>query len=57
MNDARRLLKYIFPRQYDLANVFTSKRDPRHAYAFPDFTDRETEIKVILAIKLLYSKC
>ena len=38
-------MKYIFPRQFHLHNVFTSKVDPREtAQKFKDYTLREEEI-------------
>ena len=38
-------MKYIFPRQFGLHNVFTSKVDPREtAQPFKDYTLREQEI-------------
>ncbi len=42
MEDARHLSKYIFPREYGLATAFASVR----AHKYPDFADREDEIKV-----------
>lgn len=41
---ARHLSKYIFPRQYDLKNVFTSPKDKKSLNPFPQFDDREDEI-------------
>jgi hypothetical protein len=39
------ILRYIFPRQFGLHNVFTSKVDAREtAMAFKDYTLREKEI-------------
>jgi len=39
------VMKYIFPRQFGLHNVFTSKVDPRDtAQPFKDYTLREQEI-------------
>lgn len=39
------IMRYIFPRQYGLHNVFTSKVDPREtAMPFKDYTLREKEI-------------
>jgi telomerase reverse transcriptase len=39
------ILRYIFPRQFRLHNVFTSKVDRREtAMPFKDYTLRETEI-------------
>jgi hypothetical protein len=43
MEDARHLSKYIFPRKYGLATVFSSTMK---AYKYSDFADREDEIKV-----------
>ena len=38
-------MKYIFPRQHGLHNVFTSKTDPREtAMPLKDYTLREKEI-------------
>lgn len=42
MEDARHLSKYLFPREYGLATAFASVR----AHKYPDFADREDEIKV-----------
>jgi telomerase reverse transcriptase len=40
------ILKYVFPRQFRLHNVFTSKMDFRQtAQPFKDYTLREAEIK------------
>lgn len=39
------IMKYIFPRQFSLHNVFTSRVDPRDtAQPFKDYTLREQEI-------------
>lgn len=39
------IIRYIFPRQYGLHNVFTSKTDKREtAMPFKDYTLREKEI-------------
>jgi telomerase reverse transcriptase len=39
------IMRYIFPRQYGLHNVFTSKVDRREtAMSFKDYTLREKEI-------------
>jgi|SRR5690242_5120854 len=39
------IMRYMFPRQYGLHNVFTSKTDPREtAMPFKDYTLREKEI-------------
>jgi hypothetical protein len=43
MEAARHLSKYIFPREYGLATVFTSSAK---AHKYSDFADREEEIKV-----------
>lgn len=43
---ARHALKYIFPRQQKLHNVFESERDPGSVYLFRDYTVREEEIQV-----------
>lgn len=43
MEDARHLSKYIFPREYGLATVFTSAAK---AHKYSEFADREGEIKV-----------
>lgn len=43
---ARHLSKYIFPRQYDLQNAFTSEKTKKSPYPFPDWDDREDEILV-----------
>ncbi|OBZ72156.1 Telomerase reverse transcriptase [Grifola frondosa] len=46
MDDARHLAKYVFPRQYNLSNPFVlEKSKQRHAFRFPDYLDREQEIK------------
>ncbi|KAI0300910.1 hypothetical protein BC826DRAFT_905511, partial [Russula brevipes] len=42
MEAARHLSKYIFPREYGLATVFTSAAK---AHKYSDFADREDEIK------------
>lgn len=43
------IMKYIFPRQFGLHNVFTSKVDPRDtALPFKDYTLREKEIQQVL---------
>ncbi|KAG8948061.1 hypothetical protein FRC04_010103 [Tulasnella sp. 424] len=41
---ARHLSKYIFPRQYDLKNVFTCPKDKKSLNPFPVFDDREDDI-------------
>ena len=39
------IMRYMFPRQFGLHNVFTSKVDPREtAMPFQDYTLREKEI-------------
>jgi telomerase reverse transcriptase len=44
--DSRRLSKYVFPRQYKLSSPFNPGNMPRgFAFKFPDYTDREDEIK------------
>ena len=43
MEATRHLSKYVFPREYALATVFTSSAK---AYKYSDFADREEEIKV-----------
>ena len=42
MEDARHFSKYLFPREHGLATAFASGR----AHKYPDFADREDEIKV-----------
>jgi hypothetical protein len=43
------IMKYIFPRQFDLHNVFTSKVDSREtSMPFKDYTLREKEIQQLL---------
>jgi len=42
MEDARYLSKYVFPREYGLATVFSAAK----AHKYSDFADREDEIKV-----------
>lgn len=42
MEDARHLSKYVFPREYGLATVFSAAK----AHKYSDFADREDEIKV-----------
>jgi hypothetical protein len=51
MEDARHLSKYVFPREYGLATVFASATK---AYKYPDFADREDEIKVRVEYALHY---
>lgn len=44
-NDARHVLKYIFPRQFNLHNVFTSEVDKKETIQrHKDYTLREQEI-------------
>ena len=44
---ARHILKYIFPRQFGLHNVFTCTLSYwENGGHFRDYSDRETEIKV-----------
>lgn len=45
--NARHLSKYIFPRQYGLANPFSGSQSKKNAFQIPDYSDRESEIKVI----------
>ena len=46
-NHAKHILKYIFPRQFGLHNVFTHVTDRREtSHAFKDYTDRENEIAI-----------
>ncbi|KAI9456001.1 hypothetical protein F5148DRAFT_384085 [Russula earlei] len=44
MEDARYLSKYVFPREYGFATVFTSAYK---AHKYSDFAEREDEIKPI----------
>lgn len=44
--NVRHLSKYIFPLQYKISNVFTSRSSTKERYKQPDFTDRELEIKL-----------
>ncbi|CAK5268459.1 unnamed protein product [Mycena citricolor] len=46
MEQARHLSKYVFPRQYGLANVFRFELPRREGFRLPDFGDREDEIRV-----------
>ena len=50
MEDARHLSKYLFPREYGLVTAFASVR----AHKYPDFADREDEIKVRIEYVPLY---
>ena len=43
---ARKLSKYVFPRQYRLSNAFEKSTAGRGGWVMPDFEDRESEIKV-----------
>ncbi|KAE9405114.1 hypothetical protein BT96DRAFT_748850, partial [Gymnopus androsaceus JB14] len=42
---SRRLAKYIFPRQYGLANAFMFEVKKWEPSYIPDFMDREAEIQ------------
>ncbi|KAH9940967.1 hypothetical protein B0H21DRAFT_780274 [Amylocystis lapponica] len=43
---ARRLAKYVFPRQFGLSSPFAISKGPQlQAFKLPDYTDREEEIK------------
>ena len=45
INHTVHLMKYIFPRQFGLHNVFTSATDPKETtQPFKDYTFREVEI-------------
>lgn len=45
ISQAKHILKYIFPMQFGLHNVFTHITDRRETtHAFRDYTDREAEI-------------
>lgn len=44
---ARHLSKYVFPRQYKLSSVFN--QPARWKASAPDFSDRESEIQVLLS--------
>jgi hypothetical protein len=46
--DVRHLAKYVFPRQFGLNNPFSLVVEVgrKGAHRFPDFGDREEEIKV-----------
>src|SRR5258708_28418210 len=50
MEGDRHLSKYLFPREYGLATAFASVR----AHKYPDFADREDEIKVRIEYISLY---
>lgn len=46
-------MRYIFPRQFGLHNVFTSKVNPREtAMPFKDYTLREKEIHQVMCQNL-----
>jgi hypothetical protein len=48
----KKILKYIFPKQFGLHNVFTNLTDRRETtHAFKDYTDREAEITASLKDK------
>ena len=50
-------MKYIFPRQFGLHNVFTSSVDRRETnHQFKDYTLREHEIKNAMADAERFSK-
>jgi hypothetical protein len=45
--EAKHILKYLFPREFRLHNVFTHATDRRETtHAFKDYTDREQEISL-----------
>ena len=44
--DTRHLAKYVFPRQHGLSSPFRTMLSKRDALKFPDYSDREAEIKV-----------
>jgi hypothetical protein len=45
LGQAKHILKYIFPHEFRLHNVFTNATDRRETtHAFKDYTDREQEI-------------
>ena len=47
MENARRLAKYVFPRQYELSNPFSLGSSGKYgSFRIPDYLDREQEIKV-----------
>jgi hypothetical protein len=47
------IMRYIFPRQFGLHNVFTSKVDPREtAMPFKDYTLREKDIHISMCREL-----
>ncbi|KAI0719340.1 hypothetical protein C8T65DRAFT_706384 [Cerioporus squamosus] len=46
MEHARHLAKYVFPRQYGLESAFSTSSGPSYgSFRFPDYMDREQEIK------------
>ena len=45
---ARKLSKYMFPRQYQLSNTFEKLTAGRGSWVMPDFEDRESEIEASL---------
>ena len=47
---ARHLAKYIFARQYGLSNVFDLSARSQGSMKVPDFTDRESEITVLIPL-------
>ena len=44
-DNARHFAKYVFPRQFKMANPFQSTSPGRGPWQYTDFADRETEIK------------
>ncbi|KAJ6576632.1 hypothetical protein DFH09DRAFT_914408, partial [Mycena vulgaris] len=44
-DDARHLAKYVFARQYGLANPFRFHTSKWESFKIPNFNDREQEIK------------
>ncbi|KAF5382158.1 hypothetical protein D9615_004408 [Tricholomella constricta] len=44
-NHDRHISKYIFPRQYGLTAPFLEANSKKRTFGFPDYTDREAEIK------------
>ena len=56
--DTRHLAKYVFPRQFGLKSPFALDEQSlrKETYKFPDFADREEEIKVWLVIDLRRSE-
>lgn len=51
---ARRLSKYVFPKQYNLSNVFN--QPARWKMGIPDFGDRESEIQVPILFYCLMTR-